>query len=515
MQQHQQHQQHRQQQQQQRRRRFVSWMSTDDENHTLRTVDLEEAILRGAPTPQRQWSIIASQKLCCRPERYFLHLARVTMMLIEKELNSRAHPAADSACLPEPDDNLHRLLQQWDALVLTGEGRLLQGHQRTMAWMVRSRLFLLVDYENWIADKRLAQQLLPKGSDMLVHLRAPPVMQYDLATCVEAMDLLVSAWRETALTCDLQIYVRLLKARATAFAAYAFTDTQRMNRADLMAKNGHHVNVEFFAKCDHAFTPLEREINVLQNVLIAHAAAILRQTARDETSSLATVQQWARTILQTPRVHAITQRFRDALLQHLLYPGEKELFAERWPHADPNPRNIVARLRSEDLDRYGLGFLQPAVLEVLARPAENDDHVPGYCIVRNLVLAHTMAFLLEEQGVSPQHMIVWADDVVANTTKMMTTTTTPTILQIAGSFFLWLPRPDARLLLQQRSDARLLIHCGRRFSTAFLEWLQHSHIQFVPAVDHHLPVAAAADDQGSNVALQSSLQIEEELDQTI
>lgn len=430
-----------------RRRRpsRIAWTRTDEEDPLLRTVDLE-ALMEGLEGPVERWNLAARQPIRAKPERYFFHLARVTMMLIEVELHQLT---LEGARVSSPQA-VTQLRDAWDAFALT---ETLGADIRQAAWMIRSRLFLLADYGEWLGN-RVTARLPPESADVLVDAPPAPIMQWTLSACVDAMASLLSGWREACLTAALVSYVRLLRARCVAFSAYAFRDTSRLNRPD-MVKDG-HVTLTFFTECDLTFTPLEREMRAVRN-LVDGASEVHPQPPFSDDDAWSAVLPWAKEVVASPRVHAITDRFRAGLIEQLLHPGETDAFRVKWPEADANPRNVINRLRRESFDRYSKHFMSPALADLLAKPIRYDGLVPGLSLVRNYAIRVIAHFILEENEQGNLLRVVDPDDVVAGRWPRAQLC----ILRLAGSYYLW-----------TGEESRELFHCGRRFFVAMAMWLE-------------------------------------------
>lgn len=456
-----------------RRKKIVSWVRNDDEDEDLRTVDLEAIVRRGARTVDQGWTILSSHPIKLKPTRYYMHLARVTMTLIEGELEARRRQkrtAADKRSNPM----IGRFLGRWDAFVLTGPGKGLENEGFLVSWMIRSRLFLLKDYGSWIQNQEKAQELVP--DTILVYDHAPAVMQYDLSACTEAMELLLASWREIQLNEKVIQYVRVLKARAVAYSCFALDDKRRLNRPDMVAAAANHVNLAFFRRCNHTFTSLEREIRAFWDVSAAATTTETSVWIGRETEAWDRVHKWALEILESPRGHSITDRFRTEILRWMVRAGEKTLFKERWPHKDPNPRNIVSRLRREDINRYGDLFLVRSAQVILDRDPKTDEDVPDYCVARNELIREIVRFMCDEDG-NHRLSLVRPEEVCQGIWDR----SRDCVLQIGGSFFVW------------DSGSKRLVHCGRRFYSALMEWIGRFDTPFFP--DDDATAVAEAPDQ--------------------
>lgn len=426
----------------------------------LRVVNLQ-VTLDGLPTAQTRWLHVAAQPIAAQPRRYFFHLAKVTMMLIEVELKLMMGDGARLASAA----SVAKLRDAWDRFQLADPA--MPQEIREVAWMVRSRLFLLADYREWIGNKVSAEELLPdESADVLIEEADAPVMSWKLATCVEAMAALLSGWREACLTTGLVDYLRLLKARAVAYSAYVLADQRRMNLPS-MVQDG-YVTLAFFTECDLSFTPLEREVGAFR-ALSEAACEVHPDATIGEAAAWTTAWPWARGVLESARVHAITDRFRAGLVGRLLFPGEQEAFRIRWPESDSNPRNVINRMRREAFDHHVKHFLAPAMLDLLAKPLRYDGFVPGMTLARNYAIQVIAEFVLEENEVSALLRVVEPDAVVAGTWPR----TQACVLRLAGSYYVW------------TGESRELFHCGRRFFVALLMWLElcEEATRHLPLVD--------------------------------
>lgn len=448
----------------------ISWTRAPEEDPALRLINFDVTLATHA-TSQGRWLYMAGQPIHAKPERYFFHLARVTMQLVEVEL-SRLMRDPDAG-LPSAQAAL-RLRAAWDKFGLDPE--LHRADMRRVAWMIRSRLFLLVDHAEWLGNKITAEDLLPveSGDVMIDEGGDQPVMAYGLAETTEAMALLLASWRESDLTPGLERYLRLLKARATAFSSYVYRDASRLNRPDMAAKTRalSHVNLTFFLESDLTFTPLDREVAALRR--ITQLASEVHQMPSDQ-AAWKTVWPWVRKVLESPRVHAITDRFRAGLIEQLMYPGEQEAFRRKWPERDSNPRNVVTRMRREDFDRYSKVFLVPALAELLAKPVINDSFVPGLALARDYAVLTVVRFILEENDRENLLCLVEPADVVADRWPRDRTC----VLRLGGSYFLW------------TGERQELYRCGNRFFSILLIWLEECE-----EATAHLPLVrwSAADD---------------------
>ena len=481
-----------------KKKKTVVWLQEDDDDSTLRNIDIEKIVKQNAGSLHQSWAVLNRHPIKAKPERYYLHLSRVTMTLIEMELERRRKQGRN-AVTESSHPEITNIRRRWDAFALGGGGgggdSMENDENRLISWMVRSRLFILQDYDSWVQNREMAKDLVP--DEILVYDHAPPIMEYDLSTCMEAMELLLASWREVPLDHKIIEYLSVLKARAVAYSCFVLEDRKRLNRPDMVVTgpSGKHVNLEFFRRCSHTFSPLEQEIAAFHNLLLqadsssSSSSCSVRTSRwiREETEAWERVYQWANEILDSPRGHSITDRFRTGILTWMVRPGEKIVFQERWPQKDPNPRNIISRLRREDIDRYGSLFLVRSAKDILKRDPKTDEDVPGYCIARNELILEVVSFMYDENGEHHLPLVRPEQACQANWNRERNC-----VIQIGGSFLVW------------ESESRRLTHCGRRFYSALMEWTERVG---GPFASNLLLLSGDDNDQGS---LPATVVVEEE-----
>ena len=377
---------------------------------------------------------------------------------------------------------------------------------RTCLWILYLRLVAVKAFLEWFipigrltARDALGVAQLACFPDLMVVSAEVPVLAYCQSDLVMATRALSMRWYSNLFYFSgLEKYVGILKARFVmliSFPASAKT-LDRVGLYDLNTEDDdeeatttkHIPNMTFLHKMMGIFVPMEQDI-IMHQRLVAKAEVCVQSPiwtkVKQRTLVWTILTAWMQQYTSEARGQFIAKRFRKCVMAALVRVGEPEIFIQKYPNFNCNPRNIVSKLRPNDSRKYDSQFLLPALADVIhntlaafrthknesenkfasSRNADIEDREtpPDHVSARRDLLIHCLnqlfqetnqnlrfeVFLIRDLGSSPQNI---SEVLLKSETEGLVI-----ILQTLSGFSVWNPL-----------NKRLTV--AGNFPSAWVEW---------------------------------------------
>ncbi len=261
---------------------------------------------------------------------------------------------------------------------------------RTCLWVLYLRLVAVKAFLEWFipigrltARDALGVAQLACFPDLMVVSAEVPVLTYCQSDLVMATRALSMRWYSNLFYFSgLEKYVGILKARFVMLVSFP-ASAKTLDRVGLYDLNPavvdgdqgrqaaaikHIPNMTFLHKMMGIFVPMERDIMTHQR-LVAQAEVCVQSpiwsNVQQRTLVWKIVTAWMQRYTDAARGQFIAKRFRKCVMAALVRVGEPEIFVQKYPNFNCNPRNIVSKLRPNDSRKYDSQFLTPALRDVI------------------------------------------------------------------------------------------------------------------------------------------------------
>jgi hypothetical protein len=189
------------------------------------------------------------------------------------------------------------------------------------------------------------------------------------------VQILRARWMHIPYGCELVAYVWRLVERVSVLAARS-GDAREFNHplyteraAD--SRTEHIVNERFLVETERTFFAIEsriRRCSVLAWPTPTQPRIFSEKTLRLRADALERFESFiTRQLAQQRFRQFISKDFEVVFYDHVLRPGEMEIFEQVRPYDDRKPLSCISRMRRFDFDAYQKLYVQPAIGDVWSK----------------------------------------------------------------------------------------------------------------------------------------------------
>ena len=189
---------------------------------------------------------------------------------------------------------------------------------------------------------------------------------------------LLDRWMHVPYSCYLIAYTMRLVERVADLTSYSSSNAREFNHPTFVERVPGKFPVEYRVN-ERFLKETERTFYALQVCL--HRCAFVRwprpvanphvhaaQRALFVPDAVERLEHFVGTQLNTERYKQFIEKdFEVVFFDHVVHPGEMEVFAEVRPTDDRKPMSCLSRMRRNDFNRYQTMYMEPAVVDVWKR----------------------------------------------------------------------------------------------------------------------------------------------------
>lgn len=167
-----------------------------------------------------------------------------------------------------------------------------------------------------------------------------------------------------------------------------------IDSADGSGKKDYMVNDRFLRETEYTFYAFDVRLYRCAYVNWPSTPRAPTQTAKFRPDALQRLEAFLTKQISEDRfIHFIEKDYRVVFYDHVLHPGEMELFELLRPYDDRVPMTCVAKLRQPDFDRFQRSFVLPPAREVWKRLTTSDEPEkmrshPAYMLLASRILQY-------------------------------------------------------------------------------------------------------------------------------
>jgi hypothetical protein len=210
------------------------------------------------------------------------------------------------------------------------------------------------------------------------------------------VQVLFARWMHLPYCAQLVAYVWRLIERTAVLCAYSGT-AREFNHPlffEKLSGGEYTANERFIRRTEHTFFAIEVRLRRCAYVAWPNPSLQIQPTIAANAPSPAAVQRFEQFVgeqLASNRFRQFIEKdFEVVFFDHVLYPGEMELYEKLRPYDDRKPMSCLTRMRRFDFDRYQRMYTQPPIQDVwksLIADAAARTH-PAYMLIASRVLQY-------------------------------------------------------------------------------------------------------------------------------
>lgn len=252
---------------------------------------------------------------------------------------------------------------------------------------------------NWCIQNELLPFAIRKDYDVSVRTASTH-------TLWRMMMALLSRWMHLPYCCFLVAHVNRLLDRIADLCSYCgdareFNQSMFFDRIESTDGSGRKdlmVNDRFLRDTEYTFWSIEVclyrcayvQWPAMRRGLIPPSPVNL---ARFRPDALERLEKFLTKNIESDQfIHFIESDFHTVFYDHVLRPGEMELFEVLHPYADRVPMACVAKMRDTDFDRYQRMYMAPPVRDVwkklLEKDVEKSRTHPAYMLIASRIIQY-------------------------------------------------------------------------------------------------------------------------------